>query len=316
MTGYRIGAPTNAGFLLLPILVNAVSVYLLLASGQVVAATTAVQYQSNISRRDVVLVAHQDDWQLFMGDLIAGQVRAGDSLTFIYVTAGDDGRDSSYWQTRERAALRSTLLTIGQIPTDLSSIHCSEVQVLEHSLRRCIAGQTESYFLRLPDGKRNGAGFANHQYQSLRKLRAREIAAVTAVDGSGAYSGWTDLVRTVSSLVGPETSVREIVLHTTDPSKAINPHDHFDHRMVGLLARDLRKSRSLNTKFYVGYAVATRAANRTSDQARVKELLFSAYDDEMIRANKTWSAYAEHPEFYSQCMVRTYARTVRTARGR
>jgi hypothetical protein len=251
-----------------------------------------------------------------MGDAIAGRARAGDSLTFIYVTAGDDGRDSSYWQTREHAALLSMLVLIGKAPNDLTPIQCSVVQVLEHSVRRCTTAQTESYFLRLPDGKRNGAGFPNHRYQSLRKLRAHNIAALTAVDGSTSHSGWTDLVHTISELVGPEVRGHAITLHATDPSKAINPHDHYDHRMVGLLANDLRKARSLNSKFYVGYAVATRAANRTSDQAREKKLLFTAYDDEMMRVNHAWSAFAEHPAFYAQCIVRTYGRTVGAASGR
>jgi hypothetical protein len=190
------------------------------------------------------------------------------------------------------------------------------VQVLSHSIRKCIVGKTESYFLRLPDGRRNGAGFAGHRYQSLKKLRANQITAMAAVDGSTTYNGWNDLARTVSSLIGQETAASRITLHATDPSKAINPHDHFDHRMVGLIVYDLRKSRTLDTRFYVGYAVATRAANRTTDQARTKEQLFLAYDQEMMRANKKWSAYAEHPAFYSQCIVRTYARTVGAAAHR
>jgi LmbE family N-acetylglucosaminyl deacetylase len=276
-----------------------------------------VQYQANTPRGgQVVLVAHQDDWQLFMGDVIADRIRAGGSVTFIYVTAGDDGRDSSYWTTRERAALQSTRVASGNPSAERGSIQCSLVWVVEHSVRRCVVGKTESYFLRLPDGKRNGAGFAGHNYQSLRKLRAGTISSIMAVDESATYSGWQDLLHTVSALISRETTSGGTTLHATDPSKAINPHDHFDHRMVGLIAYDLRKSKPLNTRFYVGYAVATRAANRTSEQARAKKMLFLAYDNEMIRANKTWSAFAEHPAFYSQCMVRTYARTAQTAGSR
>jgi LmbE family N-acetylglucosaminyl deacetylase len=275
-----------------------------------------VKYQTNSGSRQVVLIAHQDDWQLFMGDVLAERINAGDSLIFIYVTAGDDGRDSSYWRTRERAALQSTRAAVGQSATDQGSVRCAIVQVLVHSVRKCTVGKTESYFLRLPDGRRNGAGFAGHQYQSLRKLRANKITMMTAVDGSATYSGWIDLAHTVSRLIGPEMASPRITLHTTDPSKAINPHDHFDHRMVGLIAHDLRKSRPLKTKFYVGYAVATRAANRTTSEARVKQRLFLAYDNEMLQTNRAWSAYAEHPSFYSQCIVRTYARTVRATTHR
>jgi hypothetical protein len=76
-------------------------------------------------QRDVFVVAHQDDWQLFMGDIVAKKIKAGDAATFIYLTAGDDGRDSLYWQTRERAALESTLLILGAKAADSATLRCS-----------------------------------------------------------------------------------------------------------------------------------------------------------------------------------------------
>ena len=273
----------------------------------------AVRYLSNTkpAQRDVFVVAHQDDWQLFMGDVVAKKLRAGNAATFIYLTAGDDGRDSSYWQTRERAALKSTRLVIGLDAADSSSVRCSTTEVLDHAVRKCVIANTESYFLRLPDGKRNGAGFARHDYQSLRKLREKRISAITAIDGSAGYQGWDDLLATTSVLVTSDGDSADISVHTSDPSVAANPHDHFDHRMAGLLIDDLRKKTKWNTQYYVGYALATRGANRSTGQAREKTAIFLAYDREMIRANKAWSAYGEHPTFYSECMLRTYARKAR-----
>lgn len=289
----------------------AVSTALILLIGSSGSTRELVKYQPNswVGNRPVVLVAHEDDWQLFMGDVVAERIHAGDSVTFIYVTAGDDGRDSVYWLTRERAALQSTRIASGIPAADSGSAQCSTVRVLAHAVRKCGIGRTDSYFLRVPDGKRDGKGFLRYQYQSLRKLRANKIAAVTTVDSSATYKGWEDLTATISSLIGSEKSGAAITLHVHDPSKANNPHDHFDHRMVGLLAYDMRKSKPWNTRFYVGYAVATHAANRSSEQARDKESLFLAYNNEMMRVNRAWSTYAEHPAFYSQCMLRTYART-------
>jgi LmbE family N-acetylglucosaminyl deacetylase len=289
----------------------------------------AVRYVSNHipARRDVFIVAHQDDWQLFMGDVVAKQIKAGDSVTFIYLTAGDDGRDSLYWQTRERAALQSTRLATGVSPADSTAASCSTTQMLEHAIRKCMIGRTESYFLRLPDGRRDGAGFARHNFQSLRKLRGKKITAIAAIDGSATYRGWEDLMATAGKLIQPgdanegrvdtASAAREYLIHASDPSIAANPHDHFDHRMAGLLVADLRKrERWKNTQYYTGYALATRAANRSSDQAREKTAIFLAYDHEMMRVDKTWSAYKEHPAFYSQCMLRTYARTAPLPRKR
>ena len=259
---------------------------------------------------DAVIVAHQDDWQLFMGDVIARRVQTGTPVVFVYLTAGDDGRDSIYWATREKGVLQSTRIAAGVTAADHSADHCSIVSVLDHAIRKCTIANTESYFLRLPDGHRNGIGFPRHSFQSLRKLRQQRIAAISAVDGSATYSGWGDLKSTLDSLIGESSSTRMVTVHTSDPSVAVNPHDHFDHRVAGLLVYDSRRKTKWNVVYYVGYALATRAANRTGEQARQKMTLFRAYDNVMTQANPKWSAYRERPAFYSQCMMRTYARRI------
>jgi len=268
------------------------------------------------AQRHVFLVAHQDDWQLFMGDIAAKQIRAGDSALFIYLTAGDDGRDSLYWRTREQAALQSTRVAIGRDASDSAAVNCSTTTVLNHDIQQCVVASTRSYFLRLPDGKRNGMGFASHDYQSLRKLRGKKIPVINAIDGTAAYDGWEDLTSTIRNIIGPNSSDRDVVVHANDPSIAANPHDHFDHRMTGLLVEDLRRTQGWKTQYYVGYALATRAANRSTDEAREKTAIFLAYDKEMRRVNPKWSAYEEHPGFYSECMLRTYTRRARPSTRR
>ena len=256
------------------------------------------------------VVAHQDDWQLFMGDVVVEKLRSGLPVTIIYLTAGDDGRDSVYWRTRELAALASTRIAIGEGSIKNDSADCAPVSVRGHSIRRCLISGIASYFLRLPDGNRNGSGFARYDSQSMRRLRAGKINAMTAVDGSATYKGWDDLVSTVSDLFNDSTNARPLV-HTTDPSIAVNPHDHYDHRVAGLLIEGLRRRQSMDVRYYVGYALSTRAANRSNRQAHEKTEVFLAYDEEMVRVNEKWSAYRERPGFYSNCMMRTYGRSPR-----
>lgn len=247
---------------------------------------------------------------MFMGDVVVESIRSGLPVTIIYLTAGDDGRDSVYWRTRERAALASTRIAIGKASVDNDSAYCAPVDVGGHSIRRCVLGGIASYFLRLPDGSRNGGGFALYNSQSMRRLRAGKINAMTAVDGSATYRSWDDLLSTVSELVKDSSNARALV-HTTDPSITVNPHDHYDHRVAGRLIDELRKRRSMDVQYYVGYALSTRAPNRSNQQAREKTEVFLAYDEEMVRVNKKWSAYREHPGFYSNCMLRTYGRSPR-----
>src|SRR4051812_1922059 len=245
-----------------------------------------VSLQSNKSvATDFVVVAHEDDWQLFMGDALTRRLRAGHRIVFVYLTAGDDGRDSAYWQTRERAALQSTKVAAGVPPR--TTPKCGVVQIVDHSIRKCDMPHSSSYFLRLPDGRRNGHGFASNGYGSLRRLRVGKIATLGAIDGSTTYNGWKDLTATVSSIVASGSEI--ITVHTTDPSILKNPHDHFDHRIAGLLVSELRQARKWPVVYYTGYALATRAANRSAADVQVKTELFLAYDREMVASNPAWS---------------------------
>ena len=245
-----------------------------------------------------------------MGDVVARRVQTGGPVVFIYLTAGDDGRDSVYWTTRERGALASTRVAVGVAGTDSARDQCSIVKTLDHAIRKCTIANTESYFLRLPDGHRNGMGFARRSYQSLRKLRLKRITSISALDGSAAYKGWADVMSTVNAVIGENSVDRAVTVHTSDPSIVVNPHDHFDHRIAGLLVYDLRKQKKWKAAYYTGYALSTRAPNRSEDQVRQKTSLFLAYDKVMTQANPKWSAYRERPAFYSQCMLRTYARRI------
>jgi len=263
----------------------------------------------------VVIIAHADDWQVFMGDAIVDRVRAGRRPVFIYLTAGDHGRDSDYWQLRENAALQSTRIALAMPASARAS--CDTIHLGARRISRCVLGSSVSYFLRLPDGNRDGAGFARNHFESLRKLRAKGIS-VHAIDGSQTYVSWQDLTTTVARLVRmnvDSTRSADVVLHTTDPSVRTNPHDHYDHRMVGKLTENLLRTNQWTGRYYVGYALATRSPNRTTKQRQEKLEVFEAYDREMIRINRSWSAYRERPVFYSECMLRTYVRTARAGQA-
>ena len=275
-------------------------------------ASSAIRQQSN-EGVDVILVAHADDWQAFMGDAIVERVRSGRRPVFVYLTAGDDGRAATYWRQRERAALQSTRVALdlsGDVPT-----RCDSVSVNAHRIAHCRIGVSDSYFLRLPDGNRNGGGFARNGFESLRKLWRGGLHSINAVDSSARYRSWQDLNATVTMLVRmvADSAHARVMIHTTDPSIRINPHDHYDHRMAGKLTESLLNANGWQGRYYVGYALATRAPNRNEAQRREKTEVFSAYDREMMLIDPAWSAYREHPRFYADCMLRTYSRSVGAA---
>ena len=277
------------------------------------AAADVVREQSN-SGVDIVVVAHADDWQVFLGDAIVERIRSGRRPVFIYLTAGDHGRDYQYWRQRETAALQSTRVALAAQGPSADNAECDLVRVGSHAIRRCAVGPSESFFLRLPDGNRNGHGFARNRFESLRKLRTNRLTVLHSVDSSTSYASWQDLTATVNALVrmvADSMNTHDIVLHTTDPSVRINPHDHYDHRMAGKLTESLLTMADWSGRYYIGYALSTRAPNRTAVQQQEKLSVFSAYDREMMQIDPKWSAYREHPRFYADCMQRTYSRSVR-----
>ncbi|HET9634937.1 MAG TPA: PIG-L family deacetylase [Gemmatimonadaceae bacterium] len=262
----------------------------------------------NLADVDVVIVAHADDWQVFMGDAIVERIRSGHRPVLIYLTAGDHGREGTYWRQREAAAMQSTRVALGS--TNIPA-QCDSAFVNAHQIAHCRLGWSESYFLRLPDGNRNGAGFARNRFESMRKLRSGRLHSIIAVDSSTRYASWQDLSATVSMLARmvADSAHSRVIIHTTDPSIRVNPHDHYDHRMAGKLTESLLNANGWVGRYYVGYALAMRAPNRTTLQQQEKTGVFSAYDREMMLINPAWSAYREHPRFYADCMERTYSRS-------
>lgn len=281
----------------------------LVLSGSANRANSSVVKSISNAPVDIVIVAHADDWQVFLGDVVVDRLRDGRRGVFIYLTAGDHGRDSVYWRRRETAALQSTRVALGISPRVIA--HCDTLMVSVHPVLRCQLGSSDSFFFRLPDGNRNGHGFARNGFESLRKLRSGGGAMLHALDSSTTYTSWQDLVTTLSALVrmvADSSNETQMVLHTTDPSVRRNPHDHYDHRIAGKLTERLLETDRWNGRYYIGYALVTRAPNRTAAQRQEKLEVFSAYDHEMMRINPSWSAYREHPAFYTECMQRTYAR--------
>src|SRR5206468_3216565 len=97
--------------------------------------------------------AHQDDWQIFAGNLAHQDIRAGARVVLIYLTAGDEGRQDGWWQARESAAIASC--------TFATNARASEEVIRTFGDRKIASravGNTKSYFLRLPDGNYPGWG--------------------------------------------------------------------------------------------------------------------------------------------------------------
>ncbi len=275
-------------------------------------------------RLQAFVVAHADDWQLFMGDVVVDALRRGDPVLVVMTNAGDAARGNEFWRTREVAALASMRAAqeLAAIPSPTPL--CTTVRIAvrsvalhrsagTHAVRQCHTASMSTVFLRLPDGKPDGSGYAVHAFRSLRKLADSTIARLDAIDSSASYTGLDDLGATVGGIIREHQRIGLTVhVHTSDPEVLTNPIDHADHRVTGLAALDAARSLRAPVTLYSGYSNVHRADNLRPEAAAWKGYCFVAYDRAMMMSHGGWSAYAENAWAHAQYLSRTYARDFST----
>jgi titin len=263
-------------------------------------ATTPVPPASTFPT-EVYLVAHQDDWQLFLGNRVASSAQTATKVVLVYTTAGDGGDlTSGYWQARETATNASVdSMTVAGAWT------CANQTVNAHVIRRCAKANTVSYYMRLPDGNSAGQGYGAG---SLNLLRAGSISSLAAVNGSTTYASWGDLVSTVRALVVLETTGladANIGVHALEWDPVINEGDHPDHMTTGQLAREASVTRAWNMFWYMGYPTLNLPPNLGPAEQAIKWEMIVAYDD-VLKGDYGTIIGTSHAEEWSE---RTIYRT-------
>ncbi|MBA4158598.1 MAG: fibronectin type III domain-containing protein, partial [Gemmatimonadetes bacterium] len=249
--------------------------------------------------------AHQDDWQLFMGDRVYYALQGGNRVVFVYATAGDAGLDQRYWETREAAAQASVDSIAGA-----GSWTCASQTIATHAVRRCTKGKTVSYYLRMPGG--NGSDGMGYGKGSLVLLRD-SARVTTAIDGSTTYVSWSDFHNTIAGIVDLESSDPTLVsvkVHAPDYNRTLNPGDHPDHWATADAVQAAAALRGWSMSWYVDYEIRRKSINLSAFDQAIKQKEFYAYDDVMLAAgyetlkNDTW---------YQAWLWRTYFRVEQPA---
>jgi hypothetical protein len=250
------------------------------------------------------LMAHQDDWQLFMGanagrDMLDYDGHTGKKVVFIYVTAGDnwdnnrripvpdnqgiaprepmskEHRNVPYYVIREKGAKNSLHLAASQSCQGFSMepLPVSAYPVVNgHKMYRYTYRNTVSYFLRLEEW---WVGF------SLMGNNPEDGGV--AVDGSTTYQNWCDLMQTVAAIYTEESSTVEkgVVprVNIPDYNPERNPNDHPSHVSVSRLAIEAVQSLKQNwpINLYVDYASQYLKPNLDVIEAELKSGLAAVY---------------------------------------
>ncbi len=196
--------------------------------------------------------AHQDDWQLFMSARVIADMQAGAKMVFITLTAGDEscgacsyGGGGPFFMGREKGSVYSAKfaadLTTGTAPLDPPT--ATTVSINGHNITKYVYKNTVNYFLRLPDGNLNGAGFPNNNNQSLNKLRTGAISSISTIGindfppltPTATYTSWSDLTNTIRAIINAEkiTGTQSWIHSAHTNTSTYNINDHSDHTNAG-----------------------------------------------------------------------------------
>ena len=245
------------------------------------------------------VVAHADDWQLFMhpnvhADLVAPNCK----VVFIIATAGDSGMGESFWKAREEGlkssirfclAPRSILLTSG-----------GNRKFNGHTVNYWSVNNSTTYFLRLPDGNLNGSGFQECRFQSLSRFKAGQINIISTVDDSATYQCWPDFTTTIEAIIKFESEdISNSWIHYLNPETAVNPNDHPDHIATGQAIQQLTILPALHQLLFTGYSVGTAGGQLSSNELFWKAGMLAVYE-KAVYDGCGYSTLKENHELYAK----------------
>src|SRR6266545_5878557 len=183
------------------------------AAGALASATLAVSFllalvpgavdisgaATGCSGSSLYAAAHEVDSILFEDPDLPRQIQNGRCVQTIFLTAGDAGNSSSYWLGREDGVKAS----YAQMAGVSNSWTQSDAGISGHPMPLFTLDANPGVtviFMRLPDGKYTGNGFAAYGYESMQKLWQGSISTMHVVDGTSSYTK-SDLISTLTTLM-------------------------------------------------------------------------------------------------------------------
>lgn len=200
----------------------------------------------------VFVVAHPDDWQLFMNpDAYHAMDEPHEKAVFVHVSAGDAGKGvggepTPYYLAREEGALRAIRFMANAVNASAALGADSKPEAVDragHKVARHTYANAVAYFLRIHDGNIvTGDQFQEHPL-SLQRLRSGASVETKAIDDSARYAGWSDFVATLEAVVTSERAPGAALnLHIAELDERRNPGDHADHRAVAFAMEEVAAS--------------------------------------------------------------------------
>ncbi|HUQ10742.1 MAG TPA: PIG-L family deacetylase [Steroidobacteraceae bacterium] len=249
----------------------------------------------------VFVVAHPDDWQLFMNpDAFHAMANAQGKAVFVHVSAGDAGKGTGgeptpYYLAREEGALRAVrfMANAANATAALGADTRPEtVGRAGHRVARHTYANAVAYFMRIHDGNIvTGNDYQEHPL-SLQRLRSGASGETKAIDDSTRYVGWNDFVATLQAIVTSElVPGTALNLHIAELDEKRNPGDHPDHRAVAFAMEEvIARFPCARVSRHEEYATRDRAPNVTGVDYMIDAGTWAATASGLsdLHAGSTW----------------------------
>jgi LmbE family N-acetylglucosaminyl deacetylase len=230
--------------------------------------------------RSMYFVAHQDDNLLFQSPDLLQDIQSGRCVRAVFVTAGDAGRESSYWEGREEG-VEAAYAQMAGADDEWSA---SQVDAAGRSVRLETLNGDPSVsvvFMRLPSGGVDGLGSERHGFQSPMKLwnggngGSPTIASTEAVDGSAAYT-YQGLIDALAALM---SSFEPSQVATQNYTQAFVGPDHADHVAVAYFTRAASAlyGGAHRLRAFADYETSSQPQNVFGDLLGAKSFAFYTY---------------------------------------
>jgi hypothetical protein len=273
----------------------------LIFSGLITLNVLPAKAYSNVS---FFVVAHQDDWQLFMGENAYNDIQNGENkVVIIYTTAGDAGRKTDtfpYITARQNGAINSVKYAANSNYLSYTPPVTEARWINGKSIEYYAFKNTVSYFLRIPDGDIGQPG--------LNALFTNSSNCGTISSTSTSYANWADLVNTLKAIYNYESSgISSKWLNCAETNPQVNPNDHNDHIKSSLAAQEAAKNLICNRNFFIEYYSAKLKSNISPEGLINKSALLTEYCASMNQAGYVTNSW---DPFHKSFLDKVYFRTV------
>ncbi|GKZ21779.1 hypothetical protein AbraIFM66951_008756 [Aspergillus brasiliensis] len=227
------------------------------------------------SAKTLNFVAHEDDDVLFLSPDLIRDILSGEPLRTVFLTAGDAGLGSDYWNGREdgsRAAYAR--MAVASNNWDYDVIYINDKTISLYTLQD--DNNISLAFLHLPDGNMDGTGFGPDQNDSLQKLWNGDIDVIRTIDGSGVQYTRDELLQTLAALIA-DYDPDEV--KTGDYVHDFGDGDHSDHYATGYFVDNALQQSGSNAGLtgYYGYPIQNMDVNLNDSDIEDKTNIFYEY---------------------------------------